>query len=232
MKHGLIAAILFFVGGSAFAQERELKQFVTSGSWAEGLEFCDSQVPVKLAQRPDARAISPELLTRLALYCTALASGADRDEDASWWWYTATNLHTDTSKIAAEVQKLGVPIHVPPPRKFGGKLPEDRDPHRIRLPSGDYVAGQPARPSRREEPPKYMFRHTPGVWATEIEVELFIGRNGVPRQPLLVTARAWPLHVFYVYSYLRSWSFEPALVDDQPVDSLLRINVSTRSGNG
>jgi hypothetical protein len=74
---------------------------------------------------------------------------------------------------------------------------------------------------------------TPGGFTTamgtpraKIHVELVIGADGSPRQPLVVSSTASPFSTFQALQYIRRWTFSPAVVDDRPVDSACQIHIA------
>ena len=66
-----------------------------------------------------------------------------------------------------------------------------------------------------------MQEAAPAGAAAEIGVEVVVGADGMPRQPVLRSAvRARPVHAFLALCYLRDWRFFPALVGGAPVASV------------
>ena len=60
-----------------------------------------------------------------------------------------------------------------------------------------------------------------GVWrAPRWKSNWWHRARGVSQQPLLLKAKALPVHVFNAYHFLSTWRFEPAKVDGEPVDSI------------
>jgi hypothetical protein len=229
MKSFFISILLLAaVSRSAFGDDQKLQEWLSTGSWSQGVEYCNGKLVEDVARRSDLRNISAEYLSRLSVYCAALASGKGDRFSSDWWWYTAASLDLKTAQnLLPEMRKLGLLQTLPAPRSLGpANAGEDK---RIRLLSGELVAGSRPRPLGKPRPPKYMFSPIAGVAGATVAVELVISRDGVPQQPLLVDAKALPVHVFFAYRFLSTWRFEPAKVNDEPVDCFYTFTVSTQS---
>ncbi|HKV11844.1 MAG TPA: hypothetical protein VJ725_27105 [Thermoanaerobaculia bacterium] len=227
MKTFLLSLLLLpLLSNAAFGNEEKLRKWIDSSSWAEGTEYCDQKLADDLARRPDVRSLSADTLARLATYCAALASGKGDEAGTGWWWYTAAGLHLKTAQdLLPEMQQRGLLKTLPEPR---GRAVAEEEKGKVRLLSGEVVDGAPAKPLPPPRYPKYMFRLGPGVAATEVEVELVVPRDGVPRQPLLLSAQALPVHALFTYRFLSAWRFEPAKVNGEPVDCIYKVKVSTK----
>jgi hypothetical protein len=232
MKIFLLVALLFPVlSGPAFSSEGKLREWIDSASWSQGVEYCDQKLAVDLSRRPDVRSLSAEHLSRIATYCAALASGQGDEFSTGWWWYTAAALHLKTAQdLLPELRKLGLLQTLPAPRsRIATSVPlEKAEKDKVQLLSGEVVSGTPPRPLTKPKPPKYLFTLGPGVVSTDVGVEMVVSRDGLPRQPLLTGAQALPVHVFFAYRFFSTWRFEPARVDNEPVDSVYRMSLSTK----
>ena len=224
MKTFLLSSLLLpLLSTAALGNEGKLRKWIDSSSWAEGAEYCDQKLADDLARRADVQRLSAEYLARLATYCAALASGKGDEPGAGWWWYTAAGLHLKAAQdLLPEMQQRGLLKVLPEPR---GRAVAKEEKDKVRLLSGEAVDGTPPKPHPPAKYPKYMFHLGPGVAATEVEVELVVPRDGVPRQPLLLTARALPVYAFFTYRFLSAWRFEPAKVNGEPVDCTYTVTV-------
>ncbi|HEX3127044.1 MAG TPA: hypothetical protein VH394_06915 [Thermoanaerobaculia bacterium] len=231
MKTILLSTFLLAVLSSpAFGSENKLPEWLDTGSWAEGVDYCDHRLVDDLSQRSDLRDLSAAYLSRLAVYCSALASGKGDEAGSGWWWYTAASLDLKAAEsLLSELRKKGFLQTLPAPRSLGPASARGEDDKKmVRLPSGENVPGTPPRPLGKQKIPSYMFHPGRGVVLVSVAVEVVISKDGVPRQPLLVEAHALPAHVLFAYQFLRGWRFEPAKVNGEPVECLYRLTVSTR----
>lgn len=231
MKNFLLTALLLPVlSNAAFGSDGKLREWINSGSWSEGVEYCDRGLVDDLSRRPDLRSVSAEYLSRIATYCAALASGKGDEFSSGWWWYTAASLDLKTAQgLLPELQKIGLLQTLPAPRSratSGFRKGTKKD--EVWLLSGEIVLGTPPRPLTQPKRPGYMSRRITGVAYTNVEIEFVVSRDGLPRQPLLVGAQALPVHVLYAYHFFSTWRFEPASVNDEPVDSVYTLCVSTK----
>jgi hypothetical protein len=71
-----------------------------------------------------------------------------------------------------------------------------------------------------------MSRPMAGMAMATVVIEAVVSRDGVPRQPLLVKAQAHPAQVFFAYYFLSTLRFEPAKVNDEPVECLYELTLS------
>jgi hypothetical protein len=228
----LFTLLLAVLSRPAFGDEKTLPKWIDSGSWAEGAEYCDNKLVDDLSHRSDLRSLSAEYLSRLAVYCSALASGKGDEAGSGWWWYTAVSLDFKAAQsLLAELQKKGLLQALPAPRSRGPELARDGDKKKeVLLLSGETVPGTPPRPLGKPKIPRYLFHPGSGVVRTSVVIEVVVSKDGVPRQPLLVEARALPAYMLFAYNFLRSWRFEPAKVNDEPVECFYRLTVSTQRG--
>jgi hypothetical protein len=230
MKTFLLSTLLLAVlARPTFADEKKLQEWISTSSWNEGVEYCDHKMVDDLSHRSDLSRLSAEDLSRLAVYCAALASGKGDEAGSGWWWYTAASLDLKTAQaLLPEMRNKGLLQTLPAPRSRGPESAGDSsEKNKVRLLSGETVPGTPVKPIGKPKIPSYMFHPGSGVKAVSVEVEVVVSRDGVPRQPLLVEAHALPAHVLFAYNFLRTWRFEPAKVNDEPVECLYRLTIST-----
>lgn len=231
MKNVLVAALLLpLLSNAALGDEgKKLRRWIDSSAWSKGAEYCDRRLLDNLSRQPDAQFLSSEYLARIATYCAALASGKGDEFDAGWWWDTAGNLHRKTAyELLPELQNLGLLKVLPALRgRVTSSPPEKVGEGKVRLVSGELVAGIPPRLLGRPKNPRYLYSLGFSVVRAEVGIELVVSRDGLPRQPLLIEAKALPLHLLYVCRFLSTWRFEPARVNDEPVDSVFETSIST-----
>ena len=225
----LSVLLLAVLSRPAFGSEKKLPEWISAGSWAEGVEYCDHKLVDALSHRSDLRNLSAAYLSRLAVYCAALASGKGDEAGAGWWWYTAVSLDFKAAQsLLPELQKKGLLQALPAPRDRGPASTGEGNEKAVRLLSGETVPGSPPRPLGKVKIPSYMFRTGVGVARTSVKVEVVVSKDGVLRQPLLVDAQALPAHVLFAYNFLRGWRLEPAKVGDEPVECFYILTVSAR----
>jgi hypothetical protein len=227
MKILLLSALLLAAAADSTLEDK-LRGWVGSQSWQQGAAYCDGDLFVELSRRPDPRNISTGSLSRVATYCAALAGGNGDEAGSGWWWYTAVSLdQKEAQRLLPELQKAGLLQKLPAPRSrtSHGPLADGK----IQRPTGEIVEGVPPRVLDKPKPPASMFPSIRGVASATVEVELVVPRTGVPQQPLLLKAKALPVHVFNAYHFLRTWHFEPAKVGGEPVDSIDAVTISLHS---
>jgi hypothetical protein len=133
----------------------------------------------------------------------------------------------EAQRLLAELQKEGLLQKLPAPRSRTSHEPLADG--KFLRPTGQIVEGTPPRGLGKPKAPAFMFPSIRGVASATVEVELVVSRTGVPQQPLLLKAKALPVHVFNAYHFLRTWRFEPAKVDGEPVDSIDAVTISLHS---
>jgi len=232
MKTCLISIFLLtLVSSAAFGSDEKLREWIDSGSWSQGVEYCNQGLFDDLSRRPDPRGISAAELSRAATYCAALASGKGDEFSAGWWWYTAISLDLKTAEgLLPEMRKTGLLQTLPAPRsRIASDAGELKTGDKVQLVSGEIVSGTPLRLVAHPKSAISMARLMKGVVHSDVTVELVVSRNGLPQQPLLVKAQALPVHVLYAYHLLSAWRFEPAKVNGEPVESLYRLTVNSQA---
>lgn len=228
MSAFLIAA----VASPALGSDRKLEKWLRSSSWSEGVEYCNQKLVDDVSHRPDLRSVSAESLSRLSVYCAALASGKGDAWSSDWWWFTAAALDLKTAQsLLPEMRKMGLLQNLPPARNQGPDGPRTSGEEKVRLLSGEIVAGTPAYLLSQVKAPPYMFRPITGVASSSVAVEVVVAQDGTPRQPLLLDAHALPVHILYAFHYFSAWRFAPAKVNDEPVESFDRLSVSAQRGS-
>jgi hypothetical protein len=124
MKTVLLSILVLAVlSGPAFGDEKKLPEWLDAGSWAEGVDYCDHKLVDDLSHRSDLRSLSAEYLSRLVVYCSALAGGKGDEAGSGWWWYTAVSLDFKAAQnLLAELQKKGLLQTLPAPRSRGPEV--------------------------------------------------------------------------------------------------------------
>jgi hypothetical protein len=221
--------VLLTMPSLSFGGDKKLQEWLNAGSWSEGADYCNRKLADDLSRRPDLRSVSTEYLSRLAVYCAALASGQGDDRNAGWWWYTAVAIdHKAAEGLLPEMRKLGLLQALPPPRNLGPRREPNEKKKEIRLLSGEIVQGDLPRLLNKPKVPDYIFRPITGVAGATVAIEAIISRDGTLRQPLLVKAGALPVQVLFAYQFLSTFRFEPAKVNGEPVECFYMWTVSVR----
>ena len=181
MKTYLISALLLTViSSSAFGSDRKLREWLDSGSWSQGVEYCNRQLFTDLSRRPDRLRTSAEYLSRLATYCAALAGGKGDEFSSGWWWYTAASLDLKAAEsLLPDLRKLGLLQALPAPRsRVSSEVREAKKEAEVQLLSGEIVPGAPPRLVIQPRPPDYLFRLARGVGRTKVTIVLVVTRDG------------------------------------------------------
>ena len=228
-KHLVLGLLAFLVSAAAFGNEAKLQSFLDSGSWQEGARYCDKDLLEGLSRRKDIGNVSAMVLSRLATFCAALAGRAGDDFKSGWWWYTAVSLDLKAAQeLLPRMREKGLLASLPEPRSVLPKAPEKLEKGQVRLASGEVVAGTGPRAVTKPKIPKVMFLPVSNVARAEVAVEMIVSRDGLPRQPLLVEAKALPAHVFFAYHFVSGFRFEPARVNGEPVECAYTMTVTTQ----
>ncbi len=228
MKTFASGLLLALFAAAAHASD-PLGRALETRDWASGLTKCES-LAADEARRPDQRQLSAAQYAEKAAQCAAIASGAGDQADATWWWFTAVAMDTQRSlELLPSLRQSGLLLELPPPRSLVGSTAGKSQAGEVLLPNGDLVKGELAKPAKRPEWPKHMFRPVTAVVATEVVVEVLIDTEGRPTQPVLASAKALPIHAFVTLDALRDWRFTPARVNGEAVTSVYRLTVSTSS---
>ncbi|HVF61163.1 MAG TPA: hypothetical protein VNJ70_15255 [Thermoanaerobaculia bacterium] len=136
-----------------------------------------------LARRPDRGELSAAQYAEKAAQCAAIASGAGDQADAAWWWFTAIAMDAQRAlELLPSLRESGLLLELPPPRSLVGSDTRKSQAGEVLLPNGDLVKGELAKPAKRPEWPKHMFRPVTAVVATEVVVEVLIDTDGRPTQ--------------------------------------------------
>ena len=229
MKSLLIYVVLLGVSSSAFGSDKKLQDWLGAGSWDKGTEYCNGKLADDVSRRPDLRNTSTEYLARLAVYCAALASGKGDERSASWWWYTAASIDLRASQdLLPEMRKMGLLEVLPPPRSRRSPEAHELKKDEVRLLTGEIVSGTSPRLLTKVKIPEYMFQTITGVSGAVVVIEAVISKDGIPQQPLLLNAKALPVHVLWAYQFFSAFRFEPAKVNDEPVECIYAVTISTQ----
>jgi hypothetical protein len=218
---------LLFVAAHASFGGDQLQEWIDTHSWSQGTTYCNQGLEEDLSRRTDLRNLSTDYLSRLAVDCAALASGMGDESGAGWWWYTAVSLDAKTAlALLPDMRQRGLLEKLPPPRKLVLSFPlPPSEENKVRLLSGEAVPGTPPRQLSKPKVPGYMFRPITGVKGASVAIEAVVSKEGVLQQPLLLDAKALPVHVFFAYRFLSTWRFEPAKVNGHPVECLYALTV-------
>ena len=229
MKKSLLAGlIVFLVSGAAFGDERKLQSFIDSESWSDGFKYCERKLLEGLSRRPDIRNVTAADLSRMSTYCAALSGRAGDDFKSGWWWYTAVSLDLDAAQaMLPKLREKGLLTSLPAPRS-SNVVKEKTEKGEVRLPSGEIVKGDSPRAVTTPPIPKMMHLPISGVVRAVVKVEVIISRDGLPRQPLLLDAKALPVHLVFAYHFVSGFRFEPARVNGETVDSSYTLTVTTQ----
>lgn len=214
-----LAAVLVFAATTASAAGWTAKKMVDmlgdsadllkSGKYAEAMKIDD-----KVIAEMEEYYVSGEATTQffaIAVAHKAMAhAGLGHDDDALWYWYTATSLYpaiarSDMSEYGAAGKFLAA--HPPGPIE-------------ARLPAG----AQQAKALKRVEP-KYPNQSLLSGVEGPIVVRIVIGRDGRAHTPRLVGDVGAPMVAFVTLEAIRQWQFAPATVDGQPVDAPFEITM-------
>src|SRR6185295_6951814 len=226
----LILLLLFGFAAEANASSTTavLRRVLASQEWRKGNAVCAS-LPEGEARRAGLVKLPASHYAQLAALCAAVKSGAGDDLAADWWWFTATAMDAKAAlELLPELRASGLLTRLSSPRKLARNVAGKLAKPQVTLPTGEAVDGEPVKVIEAPRPPRWMFRR---VAHTEVAVELLIGADGIPRQPLLVSAHAAPLHVFLAFAFLRQWRFSPAMVAGKPTPSTYQLSVNTESGS-
>jgi hypothetical protein len=204
-----------------------LRDSLSASDWKAGSAACE-QLAENETRRPDRRQLAAAQYAERAALCAAIASGAGEEADAAWWWFTAVAMDAKHALgLLPELRGRKLLLELPPPRTLVPGANRKFEKAEVLLPSGEVVAGEPAKVSFHPETPKHMFRAVPGVASTEVAVEVLVDAEGRPAQPLLVSAKALPLHALQAFDFIRHWRFTPARVKGQAVASVQRLAITT-----
>lgn len=227
MKTALAALALLLCSPlslSAAGPPEALERAIQAKDWQEGQRICDG-LPEAESRNPGRGERAASELARLSAQCAAVASGAGDRWRANWWWFTAAAMDLKTAQaLLPELRSQGLLLDLLPARSpVQQEKPEKT---RVVLPDGKVVAGTPARPIGPPKIPKSAFSHVRGVRWAEVKLEVLLDENGLPWQPVLLSARALPIHAFQAFAYLGTWRFTPAVVDGAPVASVYTFEIT------
>jgi hypothetical protein len=212
---------------NAISNPADLHRVIASKEWSQGVTLCDALPEEEALRAERGRGELPAShYAEMAALCAAIESGAGDDLAADWWWFTATAIDSKAAlNLLPDLRSNGLLTQLSPPRKpIPLKRPPKGSPPHVTLPTGEVVDGQPVKLVKQPRPPKGMFRRRRH---TEVTINLLIGTDGIPRQPLLVSAQASPLYTFLALSYLRQWRFAPAMVAGEPTACAYQLTVNT-----
>lgn len=151
-------------------------------------------------------------------------AGLGSSEDAAWHWRMAD--HFDGSTLSArELAQYGAPgeqlakIH----RREPGAAPAGLKVH----PLGGEAGLQPPRRTAGEALDlRRLQTGSPPLW---MQVELIIDAEGRVREPVVLAANS-PYLAFEVLQAVRTWRYEPARREGQPVAVFLELTVNSPKG--
>jgi hypothetical protein len=225
MLKKLTLLLLFGLAAQANAASTtaELSRILASHDWKEGEAVCAS-LPEVEGHRANRGLLPPSHYAQLAALCAAVESGAGDDPAAEWWWFTATAMDGKTAlELLPEFRSRGLLTRLSSPRKLAWSATAKAATPQVILPTGEAVDGEGVKVVEQPRAPHWMFHPV----KTQVVIELLIGADGIPRQPLLVSVHSLPLHVFLAFAYLRQWRFSPAMVGGKPTPSAYQLSINT-----
>ncbi len=208
---------------NAASTTAELRRVLASHDWRQGEAVCAS-LPEGEARQANRGLLPASHYSQLAALCAAVESGAGDDPAAEWWWFTATALDAKTAlELLPEFRSSGLLTRLSSPRKLAWSVAAKAATPQVILPTGEAVDGERVKVVEQPRAPHWMFHPV----ETQVVIELLIEADGIPRQPLLVSAHSLPLHVFLAFTYLRQWHFSPAMVGGKPTPSAYQLSINT-----
>jgi hypothetical protein len=228
----VVTLLLLFTPLALFAADPvdRLGSAIQARNWPKGMRVCNG-LPRTESRRPDWRQRAASHFAELAAHCAAVASGTGDRWRSNWWWSTAAAMDVDTARnLLPRFQSMGLLLDLLPLRIHAyAKSPEPRSEDQVLLPNGEFVTGERVRPRNHPRIPDYLFGNVPGGARTQVEIGFTVDEEGLPWQPMIVSAQALPLHAFMAFAFIGEWRFFPAVVDGAPVASTYMMTVTVET---
>lgn len=228
----IVSALLLCTPVGLFAANpsERLARAIQSKDWQQGLLICDG-LPQSESRRADRlQSVQPVAshFAKLSALCAAVASGAGDRWRSNWWWFAAAAMDVKTTQnLLPELQSQGLLLDLLPVRSPAHRNPTDHfSETQVLLVNGEVVTGTQARPLNPPKIPLYLHSRVPGVARAQVVVEVVVDEDGLPWQPVLVSAQALPVHAFLVFVFAGNWRFSPAVVNGAPVASAYLLTVT------
>ncbi|HEX9945877.1 MAG TPA: energy transducer TonB [Thermoanaerobaculia bacterium] len=144
-------------------------------------------------------------------------SGLRREEEADWHWDMALNLFPDIAKT--DLSPYSPSADRFKTRQLRSADPDRTSPQAVEAAKQDAIKKdiQPPRIIRQARPKFPEGLRQMGV-SGNLAVETIIDRDGVPRQPLVLSTQGvGPAMKYAALEALRQWRFEPARLEGEPV---------------
>jgi TonB family protein len=235
---GRIFAILLLAGALPLAGDPTLAE-----QWAAGLKEVDQKLRAQQWEPAEKQVLrlgdqivagtgtgqgAGDVLAVAAAFRAIAEAGQGRQEEAGWHWDMALNLLPDIGKtdlspygaVAAELKTRQLrPV----------------DPDRLKLSLEGVKSTEQEAIQKHSQPPRIIRKVRPrfpkglrqmGV-AGNVRVEVIIGEDGVPREPLVVDAQGGgPAMKYVALEALRQWRFEPGRQEGEPVKVYYILNIN------
>lgn len=189
---------------------------LAAGDWQAG-QGGARRLLRKMIKRYAAFESSPRPMARAVALLAVAAAGRKDHDVAGWYWAVAHNLDPRATRIDLGAYGPAGKFLSEVPLRAAGQIPKifgegarGLRPKHVETPA---PAACGALEFSRENPPK------------PLEVEVLVDAEGQVRSPRLTYPSRFPGFVLTVLEGARSWRFEPAERDGEPVASLATVNV-------
>ncbi len=206
--------------GPVDAWQAELRRI--GGTLLEAEWIAAEEASIKLADEMADQivgGIGANLLFGITTAYRAVALiGQGRIDEGVWQWQVAQQLFPDVAEI--DLGRFGPDAALlakHPPRTF-----EEQGRPQRSAPAGAFVP-----PSRLESPrPRFPSGRVLRGLKVDVVVQVVIGVDGLPREPLILESRGETTLVHSVLDALSRWVFEPGRRDGVAESALYRLTVS------
>ncbi len=203
------------------SRARSIDEALHAGEWkkarkrSEGLlgEMCDS-----IVGGPGTEAFLGVVLTYLAL----AERGGGLERDAAWHWSVAKQLFPEAAALdLSSFGEVGASLAAEPEREEApdaNEVAEKALDRQVRAKVKPWPREVEPPRSRRKAPPKYpAAQKGRAPTLTRVVVKAVIGRDGLPRDPVILEFGGPKTFVLSTLEAMREWTFEPARLDGEPV---------------